>query len=514
MIGAIVDRVVGVFSPAAAAKRTHARAVYNNLSKRNYDAAASNRTTSSWRAINRSADLELLNAAATIRARTRDLVRNNAYARGILRALVRNVISSGIVPQATVANGDTPNEKFNTTAESLFARWQLECDVTGRLSFYEMQQLAYRERHEAGEVLIHRVNLPNPRRVLPLALELIDADRLADDRLFPRGVNRDTGNEVRRGVEINAAGQPVAYWIYPHHPNDVNTLHTRPERMDASEFIHLFRQERIGQTRGVSSFAPVIRTLKDLGYYLENELQSSAVASCFAVAVKTISGEADGGLLGSVGDDSTDDRGNRFEHLEPGLVGRLMPGEEIEVINPNRQNAAAGEWLNFLLRQLAVGMGLSYERLTRDYSKTNFSSNRASDLEDRREFEPEQQWLSNSMCRPVWHWFMQSAVSEGKEEFPSPFEFIANYDLWTSHRWQPPGWDWVDPRNQAIATETALKNNLTTLAIEHGKQGRDWREVLKQRSTEKEAAETLGLIEEAEDKNAPQETPEDEAATP
>ena len=132
-------------------------------------------------------------------------------------------------------------------------------------------------------------------------------------------------------------------------------------------------------------FAPVVSWLRDLGVYVENELQASAVASCFGVAIKT-EGSCPGLSGESTEPDSVDDNGNSFEYLEPAMVARLRPGESIESINPGRPNSASEPWINLMLRGIAVGTGLSYEVVARDYSKTNYSSSRTSQLEDRRRF--------------------------------------------------------------------------------------------------------------------------------
>ncbi len=494
MISALVDNLIGVLSPATALKRMQARNVLSHLA-RGYDGAKNDRLHSNWQALNRSADLELQSDADAIRARARDLVRNNAYAYGALRAIVRNVVGCGIKPQARVKRPrGQQNERFNTAAETLFQQWQASCDVGGRLTFYELQVLALSEVIEAGEVLVHFVQDASDRsRPIPLALELVEADRLAGDVFFPRGINADTGNEVRRGIEIDGAGRAVAYWLYPTHPNDVNVLHVRPERWPADNFIHLYRVKRPGQTRGVSDFAPTIRRFRDIDYYLDNELQAAAVSSCFTAAVKTLAGPADGGLLDTIDDDATDDDANTFEYLQPGMVARLMPGEDVSIINPARGHSEAAVFVQFMLRSLAVGLGLSYERLVRDYSQTNFSSNRASDLEDRREFRPLQQWLIEHLCVPVWNRVVAAAVMADTSEFPDAFDFLGNFRRWTDHVWNPPGWEWVDPKNQAVASETALNANMTTLSDELGAQGKDWRSVLEQRAIEKELQDELGL---------------------
>jgi len=503
MIGESIDHVLSWFAPAQAARRAYARRVY----RRSYEGAKSDRTNSNWRPANQSADSELLNDANVIRARARDLVRNNAYARGVINALVRNVVGCGIVPQARIQTSeDKPIERLNDQAEALFERWAKVADASGRLTFWDIQRLCYREMLEAGECLVHFTTIDDDRsRPLSLALELIEADRLADDYLTMRRVSVANGNELRRGVEVDALGRAVAYWLYPGHPQDLTTGYVTPIRRPAAEFLHLYRQDRIGQSRGVSIFAPLVSWLKNLGYYMDNELQASAVSSCFTAAITTMAGPADGGLLAADESDSSDTDGNTFEYLQPGMVARLMPGESIETINPSRPNSQADAWINLMLRALSVGAGLSYERLARDYTKTNYSSARASDLEDRKEFKAEQEYLEYHLIGPVWQRFIEEAVLQQKLDIPAE-ELVAQYDRYTHHVYQPNGWEWVDPVKEATASQIALQSNLTTLADELGQRGRDLVDTLKQRKREKELLAEYGLQEQVQSPQPQQET--------
>jgi len=496
MIGEGIDHLVSWFAPARAARRSHARNVY----RRGFDGAKSDRTNSNWRPVNKSADSELLSDANTIRARARDLVRNNAYARGIVNALVRNVVGCGIVPQARISNESRePIEALNEQCEALFDRWARVADASGRLTLWEIQRLAYREVIEAGECLIHFTTIEDDRsRPLSLALELVEADRLAEDYLTMRRAGVASGNELRRGVEVDSLGRVVAYWLYPGHPQDLVSTYVAPIRRPASEFIHLYKCDRIGQTRGVSLFAPLISWLKNLGYYVDNELMASAVASCFTAAIKTLGGPADGGLLAADETSDTDDNGNTFERLEPGMVARLLPGESIEAIDPSRPNSAAEPWINLMLRSMAVGAGVSYERMAKDYSKVNFSSARASDLEDRREFRADQDWLGYHLVSPVWQRFIETAVLEGKLPIGAD-QLVAEYDRYTAHACQAPGWEWVDPVKEARSSQLALQSNLTTLADELGQRGRDLLDTLRQRAREKQLEKDLGLAPEVDE---------------
>lgn len=507
MIGSWIDSAISVLSPATAVRRMHARAVYSNLRQRSYDAAKRNRLNADWRTTNQSADAELYADADLIRARSRDLARNHPHARGVLRAWIRNVVSDGIMPQGAVKIDGESAVEINQQLEELFDRWQRHACLNGQ-SFYEAQRLGYSEALEAGEFLVHFTESDDPQRVLPFSIELIEADRLASDAAFPGGRNVENGHEIRRGVEIDSNGKPVAYWLYSRNPQDTfPAVNQQPVRHDAANFLHLFRPQRIGQTRGVSIFAPVVLWLRNINRYLHNELEASAIASCFTVAVKTPAGGGGVGLLPS-GDTTEDSRGNKLEVIEPGLVARLLPDESVEVINPSRGQSEASPWINLLLRTVGVGTGLSYERLTRDYSQTNYSSNRAADLEDRREFRIEQQFLMETLCHETWVRFVAAAVASGQFDWlPDAEEFIRDFHNWTAVTWHPPGWEWVDPAKEASSSETALRNNLSTLRDEIGKRGGDWRDILKQRSLEAKLIAEAGLTATA---AAPVETKESE----
>jgi lambda family phage portal protein len=323
-------------------------------------------------------------------------------------------------------------------------------------------------------------------------------------------------------VELDVDGVPVAYHLYKRNPNDVYVYDTQPERVPAGQILHLFQQKRIGQTRGMSDFAPIVQWIRDLDEYMTTEMKAALVASCFSVAIKTVSAGADGGIEGLGQDDTAEDDGAVFSQLKSGLVARLFPDESVETINPSRGHTDSAVWVTLMQRAMAVGAGLSYERLTRDYSQTNFSSNRASDLEDRKEFRFEQDWLTSHLCIPVWIRFVMAAVDAGVPGFPTPMQLLVSFDQFTAHEWQPQGWEWVDPKNEATAAHQALEDDTTTVRDELSKKGnRDWREIMRQRAIEKayqqELVEEFGLsvagdagIEETENSDA-EENEEDEA---
>jgi lambda family phage portal protein len=426
------------------------------------------------------------------------LVRDNSYAWGVVDTIVSSVVGAGIQAQSTFETPEGDDiEDINDLRDKAWSEWSEVADINGRLTLEEIQIIALREMVEAGEVLIRIVNLPSTEyrgisRPIPMALEIIEADRLATDRdTYATGIDRGDGTRVIRGIKVDESGKPLAYMIYDDHPLQPYAVSRTPKEIPAREIIHLFRQDRVGQTRGVTWFAPALASIRDLGTYLDNELQASAIASCFTAAIKT---ETPMGRLSDPdAGDGVDRRGNQERYLEPGLVFELNPNESVEVINPTRPNNAAGEWTKVILRGIAVGTGLSYEVVARDYSQTSYSSSRTSQLEDRRRFRITQKYLIRHLLQPVWDRFCDAASRTNLDGFPGPSDLLSDRRRFTPVEWQTPKWEWVDPGVEQVTSEAGINSFTATYSEVLGAQGLNFRTVFYQRAKENRLLAKLGL---------------------
>jgi lambda family phage portal protein len=493
MIGRFLDSIVAQLSPTAGLKRAQARAIL----ARSYAGAEPSRLDGNRRPQNRPADQEMMGPAGAdkLRAWARTLVRDNAYAWGVVDTIVSSVVGQGIRTQSLLETQDGEDvELINEIRDKTWSDWAKVCELTGQLCWSEVQAICQREMAEAGEILVHMVTVPlvhnGIRRPVPLALELIEADRLATDRDTYQ-YSRSEGQRVVRGVELDEYGKPCAYWIYPSHPLDYHSFRREPVRIPAENILHLFRRDRVGQTRGVTWFAPAVSWMRDLGIYLDNEMQAGAVASCATAMIKTETPLPS--LIGPNDGDATDTNGNQYSYLEPGAVFYLRPGESVETVNPARPNSNAEPWIALMLRGIAVGTGLSYEIVARDFSQTNYSSNRASQLEDRRRFRCWQSYLINHLCSPVWQKFNQAAALIGKVGFPTMHQLSEDFDRYAPCEFMPPTWEWVDPGTEQSSSQAAIAAYQATYADELGAKGLNWRHVFYQRAKENALLAKLGL---------------------
>ena len=94
--------------------------------RRMYEGARVSRLTSDWVTSGTSADAEIKGSLPRLRNRSRQLVRDNDYARQAIRAIRANVIGTGIRLQAQVQmqrGGGRLDQTVNDAIENAWALW-------------------------------------------------------------------------------------------------------------------------------------------------------------------------------------------------------------------------------------------------------------------------------------------------------------------------------------------------------------------------------------------------------
>lgn len=491
--GEKLDGVIGQFFPIAGARRSMAR-MQMNATRRlsHYRGAESSRTNADWALMADTADSALYGELKTMRQRSRDLVRNDGNAAGLVESIVNNV--GFLKPQSRLnkdALGLTDDQvtEYQARFEDIHRKWAPHADITGRVNYEEACYLNLHEQVAAGEALVLIRRVADDRRPYQVAAEFIDPARLdtPSDKL--------SDPKIRHGIEINADGKPVAYWIRKSMAADAIFGVFKSEEYDRipatnsfgqKNILHSYEQKRSGQSRGVPSFASAINLFRDLGEYREAELVAARVGACFSVFIK----KHDTGQIGVP--TSVNAQSETEIELQPGLVQSLAVGEEIESFNPNRPNSAFDAFTVGLLKTIAHSLGLPFEVVFQAFSGMNYSSARTALLEARRFFQKWQRRLAAKFCQPLWEILLEEAWLKG--EFTAP-NFMADKRLWCNVEWQPLGWQWVDPVKEVQADIMAVQNNLSTMADVIAAKGRDWEATLNQRAIEEKRRKALDLPE-------------------
>ena len=455
--------------------------------RRSYAGAIVSRLTSDWLSTRTSADAEIRNSLSKLRDRSREMVRNNPYAKQAKRTTQVNVVGSGIKLQSQVqqVRGRKPSEAINRLIEEKWHLWTRAqyCDVAGRHSFHMMEWLATGALPESGEALFRIIRRPFGGSRVPLALEMIESDVLDEEYQGPTLAKL---NEWRMGVEINEWGRPVRYAFLTRHPGDY-WFQNAPQKGDkhvflpAADVIHLFLPERPQQHRGVPWFHSVMADAHQLQGYEEAAVIRARAGASVMGFVTSPEGELEG-------DDVEADR--RISEFEPGMWKYLEPGQNVSVPNISSPDQQYEMFVKNKVRRFASGFGCSYETLSRDFSETNYSSSRLSLLEDREHWKVIQSYLIENFHNRVFREWLDLAVLAGELPFD---DYDARPERYDTPRWMARGWDWVDPLKEAKAYRQMEQAGYMTKAQIVAKLGGDFFDNLTEFSREQQAAEELNV---------------------
>jgi lambda family phage portal protein len=423
-----LDRTIGAVSPRWELQRIRTRIAAAAL-KRHYEAATLGRRTNGWHRPSTDVNAAVGPYAGRLRDVTRELVRNNPYAARALVTIVNHTVGGwGIVAKPAPAS---------PRAAALWAAWAgtTACDADGRYDFAGLQKLVMRTVVESGEALVRkRLRRPEDGLPIPLQLQVLEPDYLdtLKDRLLPNG------GRIVQGIELDAIGRRVGYWLFPEHPGASSTMALQSVKVPADQIQHVFRPLRPGQMRGVSWFASSLQRFKDLDEFEDATLMKQRVAACLSVIT---SGETPLG-------DADDTKTPGIDYLQPGGIHQVEAGASISVVQPPSVREYP-DYVANVLRSIAAGLDLTYEDLTGNYEDLPFSAARMS-RNSHWTAVKDWQWnlLIPQFCDPAWRWAMEVAQVFGHVTTQPEAE-------WTE---EPP--PMIDPEREGIAYQRLMRNGL------------------------------------------------------
>ncbi|WP_213548248.1 phage portal protein [Vannielia litorea] len=350
----------------------------------------------------------------------RDMLRNNPVARRAQRQLMNGIVGQGIVPSVHVEGAEVEGSleaELKAEVERLWKAHAIEgrhIDAGGNLNLFSMQGLVAGTVVGDGEVLLRRrFRRPSDGHPLNFQVQVLEADFLDAQ------VDGDLGNGrfAVEGIEFNPIGQRVAYHIYEHHPGGARGMLPKSRRIPAENIIHVFDVMRPGQERGMSWFAPVITLLHDLHKYQDAQVKRQEVASQFAAFWKT---------------EKPQDLGDTA--MSAGAIIQIPDDEDVIFTDPPSVDGYE-PFMAQTIRTIAAAMGLTYEQLSGDLRRVNYTSHRAG----RMATDPNiADWQRNMMigrvCRGLEAW-MAEAVQDMADIPPTAYRID----------WTPPRRPQVDP---------------------------------------------------------------------
>ncbi len=426
--------------------------------RRAFKGALNNGLTFDWTTSNTSANSELRRDLKTLRFRSRELERNNDYVRSFLGMVSSQVIGpDGIGLQMQIKNDNgSPDTFANNLIESEWKKWKKKgtCTMDGRLSFQDAERLFIRTIARDGEILVREIKGNQSGNDFGYAIQFVEVDHLDED-----DVRKLVGDrKVYMGVETNEWNRPQAYHIWTHHPGDEFLGATRRDRVrvSANDMIHPFIMERPGQTRGMPWFVSAMLRLQMLGGYEEAELVAARVSAAKMGFFTSGTGDEYDG-------DGEDEQGRITMEAEPGSFEQLPTGVKLESWKPEHPTTAFDAFHKAMLRGVAASIGLSYPSLSGDLENVNFSSLRQGALNERDMWKVIQSWATCNFHTPIFEAWLEMSLTTGVINLPP-----SKFDKFNAPKWQPRGWQWVDPQKEAAgniaAMDAGLKSRTQILA--------------------------------------------------
>lgn len=445
---------------------------------RGYNAAKIDRLTADWKPGLLSADGAIRYALKTLRARARDLVINNDYARKYLKLCVCNIVGpAGITLQNKAKDGNILDKVANSRIEAQWERWGKNCTTDG-MSWLDLQRLVIESVARDGEILVRIVRGYN--NDFGFALQPIEADYLDENLNNAKLSNK---NHLKMGIEFDAWYKPVAYHlkVMPTSNEYYGSIGGKTERIPADDIVHLFVKERVRQSRGVTWFHTTMTRMHMLGAYEEAELIASRAGASKMGFFETPTGDE------MVGDDTED--GKIISEFEPGTFEQLPKGVKVNLFDPSHPVGNFPFFIKTMLRAVSSGLNISYNSLTSDLESVNYSSIRAGSIEERDNWRILQSWFISNFIQPIFeNWLKFCLLNDILKPLPAE-----KFDKFNNPKWQVRGWQWVDPLKDVKANIEAINFGLKTRSQIVAEQGYDLEEVFEGLRQEQELAKQYGL---------------------
>lgn len=400
--------------------------------------------------------------------------------------------------------------RFNLLADST------ECwfDASGTMTFTDMIRLGVGGFVMTGEVVGTAEWLKDVLRPCKTSIQMISPTRLSN----PDGsMDSDT---LRRGVERDVRGKPLGYWFRSNFPGDF-FMGDMPawKRVPAAtpwgrrQVIHIREQMQPDQTRGISDIVSVLKQMRMTKKFQDITLQNAVVNATYAAAIESelpsdvvfasmgAGGSGLGVMLGqymtALGDYVNGASNIAIDGVK---MPHLFPGTKLNMKPAGTPGGVGTAYEESLLRHIAAPLGMSYEQFSKDYTKTNYSSARASMAETQKFMQSRKKVVADRMASMVFLLWLEEELNKPDSIIPLPKGMTKSvfYDpimreALCSCQWIGASRGQIDEVKETQAAIMRINAGLSTHQIESARLGEDFRRVFSQLSREQKMMAELNL---------------------
>ena len=393
----------------------------------------------------------------TLRTRARYEVQNNSYARGIVKTLADDTVGTGPRLQMLLESDET-----NNRIEHDFAVWAQRIRLASKLRTIRMA------RCQDGEAFAVLAQNPRLSTDVKLDLQLVEADRVTDDEMKTDGSSVD-------GITFDQFGNPKSYRVLKKHPGGMDSFNMEAYTVKAENMIHVFRQDRPEQHRGIPEITAALPLFAHLRRFTLAVVSAAEAAADFAGILYTdapASGEADAvEAMDTI-------------QLERNMLLTMPGGWKMSQVDPKQPVTTYGEFKREILNEIARCLSMPYNIAAGNSSGYNYASGRLDHQTYYKALKVDRSFMETEILDRVFDlWLKEWSLATRTTIDPCDCR----------HVWFWDGQEHVDPGKEATAQQIRLDARTTTLAAEYAKQGKDWETELRQIARERKLMKELGI---------------------
>ena len=413
-----------------------------------YDAASlDGMNTQHWAAAD-ALDADSANSK-TVRRRISQRARyelgNNGQGKGIQLTHANYVAGRG--PKLRMQTG---SPRFNSMIEAEWKRWAKEVKLAKKL------RTAIKAKVSDGEAFIIIAQNPRMRHRVKLGLRMVECEQVTTPYLGPNEPNKIDG------IEFDEYGNPLFYDVLKQHPGSQwSGIEQEVERVPARFMLHLFREDRAGQHRGVSEVGSSLNCYAQGRRFREAVLASAENVANFSLFLKT---QADPSIEADIV------RPLSTLPIEKAMMTALPRGYDAFSPKPEQPSATYKEFTREQSGEQARPLNMPNNIARADSSGYSFSGGKLDHLTYFVSVDVDQQDIDEDGLDSLFAVWFDEAVLRfgwGVPADPSP-----------KH-----GWDWpeqpvIDEVKHANANKTNLSTGVAVLRRIFAQQGLDYEEEL------------------------------------
>lgn len=485
-------------------------------------AERTNRETMLWSPSMRSPDQTINPVKEMADARGKDMVQNDGYANGAVALHRDNIVGPqyrlNAQPNYRALGVDEAwAEKFQEIVEARFnvLAESEDCwlDAQRTKTLTGMVRLVVGGFVMTGESLATAEWIRENRRPCSTAVQIVSPTRLCNPH--------DMADEkfLRRGVRSDFRGKAISYWIRSGYPTDPYGFSYTWTEVPAEkpwgrkQVSHIIEQLLPDQTRGIADMVAALKQMKMTKKFQEITLQQAVVAATYAAAIESelpqgmvfeqMGGGAD---FNGINAYMTNYMGMLASYLEGSKniavdgvkMPHLFPGTKLNIQSLAQPGGVGDGFEQSLLRHTAACLGLSYEQFTRDYTKTNYSSARASMTETWKFMQSRKKAVADRFATFVYQLWLEEEINKGSIPLPSGKDASWFYeplvkDAISACTWIGASRGQIDELKETQAALLRIKGGLSTYEAEIGRLGADFRDIFRQRAREDRMMSELNL---------------------